>query len=141
MKSVGDIEAAVKSLVARVPAGSEPNGFSIASLRESTAECLAGIRADNARFGSAEQPFWNLLMYDGDPAPKALFLVTIFTQECLRICAGEGLAADVIASGQEFTMSEVSGFTAKFEARYSVGANSVEVPRSLAEYWLAHHDG
>jgi hypothetical protein len=141
MKTVNEIENAVKSLVAKVSSGFAPSEFSIISLREKTAECLADIRADEAPFGNAEQPFWNLVMYDGDPELKALFLVTIFTPDYLRICAGEGLPGDVVASCQQFAMSDVSEFTVEFEARYSIGANSVDVPRSLAEYWLGQHDG
>jgi hypothetical protein len=136
MDTVSEIEAAVKSLVAKVPAAAEPNGFSIAGFRKDTAACLADIRADNARFGLGEQPFWNLVMHDGDPALKALFLVTIFTAEHLRVCAAAAIPGDVMASCGRFAMSEVSEFTAEFEARYCIGANSFDVPRPLAEYWL-----
>ena len=73
MKTVSEIEAAVKSLVAKVSSGLAPSEFSVISLREKTAECLADIRADDSRFGNAEQPFWNLVMYDGGPELKALF--------------------------------------------------------------------
>jgi hypothetical protein len=138
MNTVIEIEGAMNALVSKVPATVEAAAFTISGLRTATAECLADIRADATKFGTSDaEPFWNLLMYDGAPDQKALFVITVFTPELLRLYASEGLPSQVIGLCDQFAMSDVVEMESAFEAQFGLSRNSVDIPRSLAELWLS----
>ena len=134
MRNLPELEAAIKSLVAKL----EPNDsvFSIGRLQAATAECLTEVRQEAKRLGEEEVFFWNLVMYDQHHV-KAVFLITVFNEEVLRVYAGLGKPHEVVALCNQFSMVEVSKMEAAFEEEYKIGENSIEIPRALAEFWLS----
>lgn len=136
MDSISELERQLLHLVSSASDVQTRTYFSVARFRESAARTLADFREDQRSHGLDEaSPFFDLIMFDANPVEPAVFVVPMFFTDCVKIFVGTGVPSEVITMANQFAMADVEGMAAELR---SIGvSNSLDIPRILAEHWLA----
>jgi hypothetical protein len=139
MDSHSELETRLAKLVAVVTDDARSCLFSIGQFRRDTAKCLSMMRKDlREHGGTGEERFWNLVMYDEYPDERAMFIVTVFAPQVLRIYVGLGFPHTVLEVCNRFSMAEADAMEGALRDDLHAADKFLDVPRSLAEYWLAN---